>query len=101
MNIEGKGRVFAKEHDGWTSYTIGVSSKDKEGNWQNAYQPVRFKKGQGVPNGTDIEFKAFPTVMKGKEYNSVLWQITEFHVVGEIAAQEPEFTAISNDDIPF
>ena len=29
VNIEGKGRVFAKERDGWTSYTLGVSSKDK------------------------------------------------------------------------
>jgi len=101
MQIEGKGRIWAKDHGDWTSYTIGISSKDKEGKYQNAYQPVRLRKGESIPNGTDIEFKAFPTVMKGKEYNSVLWQITEFHVVGEIATEPDGFNALQNDDIPF
>jgi len=102
MEIEGKGRVFAKEHDGWTSYSIGVSSKDKEGKYVNGYQPIRLRKGESIPNGSFINFKAFPTVVKGKEHNMVIWQITEFTVEGEVPVPaENEFTAITNDDIPF
>ena len=64
IKIEGKGRVWAKDHDGWTSYTIGISNKTQDGTWINAYQQVRFRKNEKVPNGTDIEFVAFPTVKK-------------------------------------
>lgn len=103
MKIEGKGRIFAKEREGWTWYTIGISSKTQDGTWINAYQPVRFRKGEKVPNGTDIEFVGFPTVMKGKEYNSVLWQITEYRSVGDEMAipDDKGYTALTNDDIPF
>lgn len=104
IKIEGKGRVWSKEHDGWTSYTIGISNKNQDGTWINAYQQVRFRKNVKVPNGTDIEFVAFPTVKKGDPYNTVLWQITEYRNVGnEMAAPSPEesYTALTNDDIPF
>lgn len=109
-NIEGKGRVFAKEHDGWTSYTLGVSSKDKEGKWKSAYQPIRFKSGEGVQNGTDIEFKAFPSVVErtvdGKNRNFVIWQILEYSTEG--TAQEgfthdltADYEPLQEGDIPF
>ena len=115
VNIEGKGRVFAKERDGWTSYTLGVSSKDKDGKWKNAYQPIRFKSGVNVPNGTDIEFKAFPTVKErtvdGQNRNYIVWQILEYVVEGEQIAEEAEeftevalpadYEPIQEGDIPF
>lgn len=108
VNIEGKGRVFAKERDGWTSYTLGVSSKDKDGKWKNAYQPIRFKSGVNVPNGTDIEFKAFPTVKErtvdGQNRNYIVWQILNFSVVNEMPtefAEPANFTALETGDIPF
>ena len=101
--IEGKGRVWAKDHDGWTSYTIGVSSKAQDGTWINAYQPIRFKKGVKVDNGTDINYKGFATVVKGKEKNFVIWQITEYRLAGDDTARptEDNFTALTTDDIPF
>lgn len=102
--IEGKARVWAKEHEGWTSYSIGVSSKDKEGHWINAYQPVRFKKdAPKIENGTEINYKGFATVMKGKEHNYVLWQITEFTFTGNELARpvEAEFSQFTENDIPF
>ena len=108
--IEGKGRVFAKEHDGWTSYTLGISSKDKDGNWVNAYQPIRFKSGESVPNNTQIEYKAFPVVKErtvdGQNRNYILWQILSW----KTAEKEPDampqteptgFTALDSADIPF
>ena len=108
ITIEGKGRVFAKQHEGWTSYSLGVSNKSRNGEWVNAYQQIRFKKGDnGVPNNTEIEFKAFPTVqervVEGQNRNYVLWQILEYHVVGELPDRpaESSFTALTADDIPF
>lgn len=106
--IQGKGRVFAKEHEGWTSYSLGISSKGKEGNWVNAYQPIRFKKGEGVPNGTEIEYTAFATVkermVEGQTRNYVLWQILEYSIAGDITARPSagdSFSALTQDDIPF
>lgn len=102
--IEGKAKVWTKEHDGWTSYTISVSSKDQNGNWVNAYQPVRFKKGTPpIENGTEINYKGFATVSKGKEHNYVLWQITEFSFVGNEMARpsEPSYSQLTENDIPF
>ena len=102
MQIEGKGRVFAKEYEGWTAYSIGIYTKDKEGKYVNGYQPIRLRKGESLPNGSYINFKAFPTVVKGKERNMVIWQITEYTVDGEVSVPaENEFTALTNDDIPF
>ena len=81
-NIEGKAKVWANVHDGgWTTYKIGVSNKTQDGNWINAYQPVRFRKGVVIENGTEINYKAFATVSQGKEHNFVIWQITEFSIV--------------------
>lgn len=84
-NITGKGRVFAKEHEGWTSYTIGISSKTQDGKWVNTYQPIRFRKGESVPNGTDIEYRAFAVVKErtidGQNRNYVVWQILEYKIV--------------------
>ena len=105
--IEGKGRVFAKEHEGWTSYTLGISSKDKDGKWVNAYQPIRFKSGEGVPNNTQIEYKAFPVVkartVDGQNRNYIVWQILEYHVEGEMPDYPAEagFTALEGEEIPF
>lgn len=102
MQIEGKGKVWTKEHGDWVSYSIGIYTKDKEGKYVNAYQPIRLRKGESIPNGSFINFRAFPTVVKGKEHNMVIWQITEFTVEGEVPVPaEPEFTALTNDDIPF
>lgn len=109
--IEGKGRVFAKEHDGWTSYTLGVSSKDKDGKWVNAYQPIRFKKDDVPPaNLTDITFVAFPVVkertIEGQNRNYIVWQILNFSVVDTETISEPytpqaDFEPIQVGDIPF
>ena len=104
--IEGKGRLFAKEHDGWTAYTIGVSGKTQDGRWVNAYQPVRFKKDMTPPpNGTDIEFTAFPTAkektVEGRNRNYIVWQIMTFKAAEQIPEVIAPFTALDSADIPF
>lgn len=101
--IEGKAKIWAKDFDGRRIYSISVSTKDQNGNWANAYQPVRFRKGVQVENGSVIDFRGFATVSIGKEKNSVIWQITEFKLAEDrmAAPQSNDFAQLTNDDIPF
>ena len=104
--IEGTRRLFVMENEWGKSYSLGVSSKDPEGNWIPAYQPIRFKKDMTPPpNKTLIHYIAFTTSKKGKERNKVIWQITSFDVVEEglpeTFADPSGFTALDSEDIPF
>lgn len=106
--ISGKAKVWVKEfNDGGIAYSVSVSSKDQAGNWIKAYQPIRFKKDahpeRVISNGTEINYEGFATVSQGKDYNKVLWQITEFTVVGnEMAAPtKNDFERLTENDIPF
>lgn len=104
ITIEGKAKVWAKDFDGRTVYSISIGSKDQEGRMQYAYQPVRFRKGEKVENGTLIDFRAFPSVSIGKEKNRLIWQILEFRRASDdMASPKPEdqYTQLTNDDIPF
>lgn len=72
-----------KEYNGKTfpTYTISVSSKDKEGNWINSYLDCIFKKGVEVENKTKIFIKnAFPLVSQGKDRTFTKWMITDFEL---------------------
>ena len=75
----------------FTTYTLGISSKDKDGNWQNGYIDCQFKKCVEVANKAKIAItNSFYTVSEyqGKKYNKLF--IMEFSVVepGE-GAQAP------------
>lgn len=104
--IKGRGKVWVKEWNGTTFYNMSVGSKDQNGNWINASQNIRFKKDahpeRVISNGTVIEFEGFATVSKGNDYNKVVWQITDFTIVGNEAAAPPNgFGAMQQNDIPF
>ena len=61
----------AKNGGKFTTYSIAVSSKDKDGNWVNGYIDAQFKKGMEVPNKTKININnAFYLVTdyNGKKY---------------------------------
>ena len=75
-----------REYNGNTfaTYAIGVSSKDKDGEWVNSSIDVMFKKGIDLENKTKIFIKnAFPVVSKGKDRNFVKWMITDFEIEGQ------------------
>lgn len=55
--INKKFRVFRYEKDGRVAYTIGASKKNKEGKYDNAYKPVRFRKDVNLANKTEIIIK--------------------------------------------
>ena len=105
-------KVFANERDGangkFTSYSIGVSSKNQDGEWVNGYINCRFKKGVTVPNKSKIEIKkAFFVATKsgGKAYTHLM--ITDFKVLSEEGTAEQsadDFMKIpdgAEDEVPF
>lgn len=80
-----------KEYNGKTfpTYCIGVSSKDKDGNWVNSYIDVLFKKGVEVENKTKIFIKnAFPVANQGKDRTFTKWMITEFEIEGQKSSED-------------
>ena len=62
-----------KREDGsvWHTYTVGVSKKDMDGHWVNAYQDILFTKNAGfsddIPNGTVFDFEGWMSVKTYKD----------------------------------
>lgn len=82
----------------FTTYTLGISSKDKDGNWVNGYIDCQFKKGVNLYNKAKIDItNSFFTVSdyQGKKYNKLF--VMEFSVVdsGEVPQ---EAVTPGNDD---
>lgn len=49
--------VFKNEYNGKTFYSIGISKKNQDGNYENGYINVRFKKDVELDNQTKIKIK--------------------------------------------
>lgn len=76
----------------YTTYCRKISSKDKDGNWVNAFQDVVFKKGVSVNNKATIVIEnAFETVSSYNDKTSVKLFILDFKVIeeGEVSANIP------------
>lgn len=113
MNITGKCMVWTKDfktNDGgnFRRYSAGIGKKLENGTYVNAYQPIRFKKGVVLENGTQIDIKnAFATVNSykkdDKQINTVEWMVLDFDIVGgaEAEIQEQGFAQLVESDIPF
>lgn len=75
-----------REYNGKTfpTYSIGVSSKDKDGNWVSGFVDCQFKKSVELENKTKIFIKnAFPIVSQGKDRTYVKWMIMDFEIEGQ------------------
>lgn len=89
----------------YTRYSMGVSSKDSNGEWVNGFLECTFKKGVEVQNKTDIIINnAFPVV---REYNGktfISWMITEFEIEGGVVPNENGFIDVpegTDSELPF
>lgn len=121
MSIDVKGtncKLWIKEHDGkdgnkWRTYSIGVSRKDMNGNYINAYQDVMFTRNAGfdekIPNGTVFDFEGWMSVKTrkdrdGKERNYPIITINkakfEYDPQAERESYRDSFETLS-EDIPF
>lgn len=75
--------IFSKEIEGqngkFTVYSLGVSSKNQDGGYDNSYFPCRFKKGVTIENKTKIKINnAFFITTKSGEKKSPALMITDF-----------------------
>lgn len=96
----------------FTTYTLGISSKDKDGNWVNGYLDCQFKKGVELNNKAKIEItNSFFTVSEyqGKKYNKLF--ILDFTIAdqGEVPQAVPTVSdewanipvGIDDGELPF
>ena len=83
------------------TYSIGVSSKDKDGNWVNGFLPCNFRKGTEIANKSKISISnSFPTVRKytdktGTERTEIGIFVLDYEVV---EGGQPQPTVASNDN---
>ncbi len=103
--------IFRNEYNGKSSYTLGLSKKDKEGNYINGYINVSFKKGVELQNKTKIKIKsAWLDFYKKDKITIPTIFINDFEIVEEIPINQlttkTDFDKkgqiqISDSDIPF
>ena len=49
--------IFRKDFNDRPIYSIGLSKKKKDGNYENGYMTVNFKEGVDIPNKSKIKIK--------------------------------------------
>lgn len=49
--------IFRKDYNGKPIYSIGLSKKKKDGNYENGYMVANFKEGTDIPNKSKITIK--------------------------------------------
>lgn len=107
MNITGRTKIFVNNDKGFPIYKAGVSNKDKDGTYHNAYMEIKFKRGLKEPaDKTVIEIKnAFLSFREwskdDKTYKVFYIMCTDYDV---IEAGTPMFTEIPEEelsDLPF
>ena len=83
------------------TYSIGVSSKDKDGNWVNGFLPCNFRKGTEIANKSKISISnSFPTVRKytdktGTERTEIGIFVLDYEVV---EGGQPQSAPASNNN---
>lgn len=100
IDISGDTMIFAKDYNGKMLYSTSLSKKDKDGEWENGFIPVQFRRGVAVANKTKIEIQnAWLSFYKDKDKRTVPYIfISEFEGGDEI----PEgFAALDDMGIPF
>ena len=109
--------VFRNEYEGKVSYKIGLSKKNKDGQFDKGYIPVRFKQGVELNNQTRIKINeawlSFNTHEK-KTYPYIF--INDFNIVDKgtpdqknpyedmktkVESDIGEQIQISEDDLPW
>lgn len=100
MNIKENTKVMIFRYDGQygASYSIGLSKKDQNGNYQNGYMPCRFKKDVEVPNKTQITIKNAWITFNSKDNKTMPFVfINEFERVGETQTKEEQTNKTTSD----
>ncbi len=74
--------IFRRDNEYGTFYTVGMSKKDKNGNYINGYMPCQFKQGVSVEDKTKIYIKSawLTFYLKDKETKPYIF-INEFETL--------------------
>ena len=101
--VSGTDIVWVDEYNGKRYYKFNMGSRNEDGTWINAKQPIRFRQGVRISNGTWIDYEGFETVAPGKNGNYTIWQILKYTELKEDVdvPVETQYSALTNDDIPF
>lgn len=113
MRVSGEATIFRNAHEGrdgtWYTYSTGVSNKRQDGTYANAYLDVRFRKGVVVEHKSKININdGFLTVreftVNGEPQKKIELMVLDFDIVDGGTGQreeQPQFTALNYDDVPF
>ena len=99
--------IFRDDKGKYPRYSMGISSKTKDGEWIKGYVPCSFTKDVEVENMTKIKINnAFPIASKGEKYVFVSWKIMDFEIVEEEKNETPpdDFMDIPSgieEELPF
>lgn len=98
IKVTGDTMIFRKEYEGRTFYSMGVSTKNQEGDYVKGYMDVQFKKGVDLDNQSKIDIKdSWFKVYKSKDGKSKVYLfINEFEGVKK--KTEPDFVQVDDDD---
>ena len=97
-----KHTIFRKDFENKKTYSIGLSKKDKDGNYVNGYLSVVFNKDVELDNKTQIMIKKawLDFFLKDKKTYPYI-RISDFEIVGYIQEQpkeEPENDNFKEDN---
>ena len=98
--------IFRKDTDERTFYSATISKKKADGEYENAYIRVEFKKGTDIPNKTLIDIKNgwLTFYIKDKIPQWYVF-VNEYEIVDkpeEVKPTEIEgFSQLNTEDIPF
>lgn len=84
-------KVYKRQYEEKTYYSIGISKKDKDGNYINGYLDVRFKKDVELEDRTNIYIKKawIDFYLKDKKTMPYIF-INEFETVHEAVENAKE-----------
>ena len=94
MNITSNNTmIFAKDFEGKMHYRAGMSKKNQEGNYENAYIDVRLPKGTQLETKTKINItKGFLTFYKNKKGEDIWYIVVQEYTIDSGVKEE------KNDD---
>ena len=96
--VEGDCMVFRKDFDGRATYSTTLSKKNIDGEWENGYIPIQFKKGVELANKTRITItNGWLSFYKTKDNKTVPYIFCLEFDGGEI----PDGFQALDEDIPF
>lgn len=103
--IEGETFVGAFDNEYGKTYTVQLSSKSKEGKWENGYIKAQFKKEVTLENGCKINIKnAWLTFYKSKENKTVPYVfVNDFEIIESEKSNKSSanFETAEDVNVPF